>query len=261
MKPTAPALSLDIPLEKRHLLVAIARKEKELSVVQAKIDRLGQELAGFEQIYDRRVRRLYQRLDDLEEQLFKFRNLSDVVDDIFSFSEAEEVYEETMKSRRARLQDEYERQHTKSPPMDRKTGLAPADRAELKRLYRKLAHRFHPDRMGGNDKLMKLINKAYAEGNLTFLRDFESRHLQEEPDTATLHGLKTRLAQVMQLIENANRELQQLRRSDMYILRRNLSKTNRDQETMFDVLIRKIRKDIARKEEQLADLKKDVGLT
>ncbi len=43
---------------------------------------------------------------------------------------------------------------------------------EISFLYRKLAHKFHPDKIDGDEELMKKINKAYTKGDLETLQFF-----------------------------------------------------------------------------------------
>lgn len=48
-----------------------------------------------------------------------------------------------------------------------------SEREEIKYLYHKLAHKFHPDKTSGNEEIMKKINKAYADGDLETLRTLD----------------------------------------------------------------------------------------
>jgi len=48
-----------------------------------------------------------------------------------------------------------------------------SEQEEVKYLYHKLAHKFHPDKTNGNEEMMKKINKAYADGDLETLRTLD----------------------------------------------------------------------------------------
>lgn len=37
-----------------------------------------------------------------------------------------------------------------------------ASKEEIKKAYHKMAHKYHPDKKGGNEAMMKKINEAYA---------------------------------------------------------------------------------------------------
>jgi hypothetical protein len=146
---------LDITQEKRELEHTVVEKEHELSTALERVESLKRDIADFQELYDLRIRKLYMRLEYLEEQLFKYRNISEVVDDHFSFSEAQEVFEETMKSRRARMEEEYDNVHRQEKLLQKKNSMSENAQKELKLLYRKLARLFHPDRLGGDDKYIQ----------------------------------------------------------------------------------------------------------
>lgn len=59
---------------------------------------------------------------------------------------------------------------------------------ELKKIWRKLAHKFHPDKANGNEEMMKKINKAYAEGDLEILRSIDQNETSEVKTTEALKG-------------------------------------------------------------------------
>lgn len=47
------------------------------------------------------------------------------------------------------------------------------DDPEMKELFRKLAHKYHPDKKGDDEKKFKRINAAYREGDIEALRLFQ----------------------------------------------------------------------------------------
>lgn len=246
---------LDVTQEMRDLRQAVADKEKHLENISGKLERLKRVIADFRDLYDRKVRRLYAYLDDLEYQLFKYYHISEFVDELFSFSEAEDIFEETMKSRRAQMEDEYFRQRKEKIITDRKNLLSLLERDELKRLYRKLARLFHPDRTGGDEQMMVRINKAYTEGDLEALRCLELEHVSGDADTDSVSGLRRRLSNLTERIGQVRTEMRELRKSDMFVLKRNLMKTYGNSGNPLDDLVRQIRKDIRRKEDQLERMK------
>ncbi len=251
--------ALDITQEKRELELLVLEKEQELGIVLEKVESLKREIADFQELYDLKIRKLYMRLEYLEEQLFKYRNISEVVDNLFSFSEAQEVFEETMKSRRARMEEEYEKAHQQENILRKKNSMSENAQKELKLLYRKLARLFHPDRLGGDDKFMIRINKAYAEADLEFLRNFELDHVPTDKDDHTVSGLQQRLVDLYQLLDKASKELKLLRKHDMYIMKKNITKSNRTKEDFFNAQAKKIRRKIMQKQEELEDLKEKFG--
>jgi curved DNA-binding protein CbpA len=63
---------------------------------------------------------------------------------------------------------------------------ADSSQEELKKLYHKLAKKFHPDLNGGDCEMMKKLNIAYAEGDIETLRamDAEEETKAEEARTS-----------------------------------------------------------------------------
>ncbi len=248
---TSDSTSLDITPEKKDLVRAIEEGEKRYSLILKKAQLLKRDISDFQKIYDARIRRLYQRLNALESLLFKYRNISEYVDDIFSFTEAQNIFEETMKDRRARMEDEYREQNRIKDSADKIKGMPGKDREELKRIYRSLARIFHPDKTGGDEQMMKRINKAYKEGDLESLRDLDLEHVSKSDDTS-FKGLQNRLEIVLRLIKKVNKEITSLRKSDMYILRKNLSKMSiTETGNVLDHLARELRREIVKKEQEL----------
>src|SRR5690242_8486072 len=80
--------TLDIPQEKKDLLALIAETEKEYLTLVMQVEQMKREMSVFQQIYEAKIGRLYERLNALDNQLFKYQHISEYVDDIFSFSEA-----------------------------------------------------------------------------------------------------------------------------------------------------------------------------
>lgn len=252
---TSVSTSLDFTREKKDLIRTIEKAEKRYSLILKKAELLKQEISDFEKKYDAKIRRLYQRLNVLESLLFKYRNISEYVDDLFSFSDAENVFEETLKDRRARMENEFSEWKQTNDSVHTVNGMAITEREELKQLYRKLARMFHPDKTGGDEQMMKYINRAYKEGNLELLRDLDLEHVSGNEDDS-LVGLQNRLVIVIRRIEKVNKEMKMLRKSDMYILRRNLLKTNKaNTGIILDTLAKELRKEIVKKEEELGQFK------
>lgn len=253
--------SLDITQEKKNLKLSILQKEKQYIQVLGVVERLKSELSDFQRLYDTKIRRLYGRLNYLEGLLFKYHHISEYVDDILSFEEAEKIFEDTMKDRRARIDDEFKNEYKSKFVVDKKITMVAQELEEIKLLYRKLAHMFHPDKTGGDEHMMKEINKAYMEGDLEALRNLDLEHIPREQDE-TLSGLEHKLTDIVRRIEHANKEIRTLRKSDMYVLRKNLLKKNKTNHVkILDNLSHELRKKILQKEEEVAQFVEKYGPT
>lgn len=252
---TSRSQSLDVSLERKELLRAIRKYEKQYESALRKLERLKHDLSEFKRLYDARILRLYQRLNILESLLFKYRNISEYVDEIFSFEEAQKIFDETLKDNRARIEDEYKEQKELKKSEETLKNMTDKEKAELKKIYRNLARKYHPDRMGGDEGMMKRINKYYKEGNLEVLRDLDLEHIPVEDDDS-LSGLKLRLSIVIRLVEKAETDIVLLRRSDMYVLKRNLLRIHKTKSgNALDHLAGQLRREIIKKEEELEEYK------
>lgn len=252
---------LDKTPEMRSLEERIRIRERDLVNLLENIQKLKTEIYLFQTEYDLKIRTLYMHLDDLEAQLFKYRNLSEVVDSHFTFDEAAEVFDETMKSRQARMEGEYRKIRDEKDLIDKRSMMSARDRMELKNLYRKLAHQFHPDLNGGNEKLMIQINIAYAKGDLETLRDLELNHYEAKTDAGSTDGLKLRLNKIEKLIGNARAEYIGLHKSDWYVMKKNFLKSSGKTADILGDLSLKIRRDIRKKEAELEEYKEKFGQT
>jgi hypothetical protein len=211
-------------------------------------------------LYDSKIRGLYQRIDELEKQIFKYRNIGENMDDNLSFSEAELIFEETMRARRRDVEEEYARGR-RDNKNDRLAHLMPDDRKELKRLYRKLARSFHPDLTRGDDRMMIRINKAYDDGDLDTLRQFDLEYGKEEDISDPRERLSRKLDLLIQRIRMVKSDIRDIRSSEMYIMKRNFTKDVADPAVQIDAMAKKIRKEILRKEAYLEELKVRYGQT
>jgi hypothetical protein len=255
---TATTTFLDITQEKRELYRAIAVKEKQLDEITDVNDKLKRDISDFEKIYDFKIKPLNIRLDELEKQIFKYQNIGEFMEDHFTFSEAEEAFDETVNDTWAHMEGEYVK--SKLEPIDHKIWMTAAERDELKRLYRKLAHLFHPDLEDGDELLMMRINKAYAEGDLDSLRDIEAENCPADRKNDSLEILKRRLTYLIEQVESAKAESRSLRKSDLYSLRRKMMKSSKNKNPLKD-LADKLRKYIKNKEEQLRILAAKFGIS
>lgn len=243
--------SLDISPEKRRLLAMIREKEKQYNQILEKIRAIQNELDAFEKLYNVKIKGLYARLNELERILLKYHHISEHVDEIFSFEEAEKIFDDTMRDRRARMEEEFHTKKRKNIFIDKKDTLPKKEREELKRLYYKLASIFHPDKQDGDEHMMKYINKLYKDGNLKALKDLELEHI-EIIKIETIEDLEHKILSLTHLIQKANNEIRSIRKSDIYVIRRNLMKKNKETDgRILDSLAEKISRQIQKQEEQL----------
>jgi hypothetical protein len=251
---------LDITQEKKDLRQEISDKEKFYKRISKELEHLKAEISTLQEVHDYKLGHLYARLDQLENLLFKYRHISEYTDDIFSFEEAQKVFESTMKERQERMDEEYRKQSSRDNVEDTEQGLSPKHKEELKRIYRNLAYIFHPDKTGGDEAMMKRINKAYSEGNLQELRSLDMAHIPRSSDD-TLRGLQHRLVVVTQLIRKAKKEKLSLKKSHLFALRKDVLKSDSQSiEQLLDSIASELEEKIVRKEQEVGEYIKQFGI-
>jgi hypothetical protein len=254
-----PNYALDEPIEKRELEKAIWEKEKKLNDLIEEIEHLKIDLTVVKQEYDVRVGRLYLKLDELDLEILKFKKIEDLINKGFSFEEAQKIVEETLKKRREQITEEYKKLNEEEKEVETRKGISAEDKEELKKLWRKLAHKYHPDKIGGNEEMMKKINKAYAEGDLETLRAIDQSGTGNGVKTQTVEVLKSKLAGLEISIKKINQEYESLKKSEWFILKENIEKAKEHDRDILIELADKVLSDIAKKENQVSELMKKYG--
>jgi len=241
--------------EKRELERAIAEQEKILVAALGEVEQLRIDLSILKQEYDIKIGRLYLRLDEVDLEILKFRKIEDLLGQGFSFAEAQKIVEETLKKRREQIDEERHKLNEEEKDFESRKILSADEQAELKKLWRKLAHRYHPDFAHGNEKMMKKVNKAYAEGDLETLRAIDREQSVPDTEVSSIENLKMKLATLKKSIKKANGELDIMRKSEWAILKKNIEAAGQKRDLLVE-LSDKILTAIAKKENQLDELKK-----
>ncbi len=250
--------SLDEPLEKRKLQQAITEKEKLLIELVEEIERLKIDLSVIKQEYDIKIGRLYLKLDETDLEILKFKKIEDLINKGFSFEKAQKAVEDTLKKRREQIDEEYKKFNEEEKDIVKRKTISKEQQEEIKKLFRKLAHKFHPDLAGGDDSMMKKVNKAYADGDLETLRAIDQGGFGNI-DIETIKELKNKLARLEKSIEKAIYEQEQLKRSEWFILKESIDNAKKQKRDILSELAEKVVEDIAKKENQLDELKKKYG--
>lgn len=251
--------SIDEPLEKRELEKAISEKEKKLNALIDEIEQLKIDLTVIKQEYDVKIGRLYLKLDEVDLEILKFKKIEDLISRGFSFEEAQKIVEETLRKKREQIEEEYKKLDEEEKDIESRKDISEEDKAELKKLWRKLAHKYHPDKANGNEAMMKKINKAYAEGDLETLRAIDQNEIGTDTEIKTIEVLKSKLAGLEKSINKISQEFEQLKRSEWYILKENIGKAKKQKRDILGELSEKVLSDIAKKDNQLDELKKKYG--
>lgn len=253
---TKTTTMLDISIEKKILIRQITIKKQIYAQLIHRKNFLAEQISQFESLYHKKIKKLQDKLYELDRILFKYRNISEYVDDLLSFSEAQQIFEDAMHEKEARTQEENRKEKKKLLTKDKKAHLSLEEKKELKKLYRELARAFHPDKTGGSDHIMMLINQAYQNGNIQALRNLDLEYINK-PEDNTFGGLVQTLTYLNRLIDKTTADIHALKKSDMYTLRNKLLKENNTPNThILDLLANKFKTDIQKKEREVEDFKK-----
>lgn len=251
--------ALDEPKEKHELQQAISEKEKVLIELLEEIEHFKIDLSVVKQEYDIKIGRLYLKLDEVDLEILKFKKIEDLINKGFSFEEAQKVVEDTLKNRRENIDEEYKKLNEDEKDVEKRKTISKEEQEEIKKLFHKLAHKFHPDLTGGDDTMMKKINKAYSDGDLEALRAIDQGEISGNADIKTIEELKNKLARLEESIKKALYEQEQLKRSEWAILKDSIDKAEKQNRDILSELSEKVVEDIAKKENLLEELKKKYG--
>jgi len=252
-------ISLDETPEKRKLKKIISEKEKRLNKLIEELEQLKIDLTVIKQEYEIKVGRLYLRLDEIDLEILKFKKIEDLINKGSSFEEAQQVVEGILKKRREQIEEEYKKLDEEEKESESRKNISEEEREELKTLWRKLAHKYHPDKAGGNEELMKKINKAYAEGDLETLRAIDQGGNGDDIKELTIEQLKKTLVVIEKSIQKISQKLNQLKHSEWFILKENIEKAKKQKRDILGELADKVLTDIAKKENQVNELRKKYG--
>jgi chromosome segregation ATPase len=182
-----------------RLRAALEQAQADLIEAEAQLADQRAEVNAFEFEFEARVGHLWDNLDVLEAEIERYKDRIQMMRK--DYLSADRQYRRAWQAPPA------------SAPTPPSKPLSPASEAQIKRLYRQLARRFHPDlAMDEADRVyrtqkMIAINDAYAARSLT-----ELEALAQEPDSFIRAG-RTRPGQTeAQLVQALQNELARCQR-------------------------------------------------
>jgi hypothetical protein len=260
----------EIEIEER--LFEIEQKRQRVALLGQEIEELKQALGRFQVEYNARVGRLYVELDKLELLIQEYRLRIQLIVDRGREVRLQEIKDEVKRRFTARWQEArqteretseaseaYERQKAE-PKLDGETAQ------ELKRLYRELAKRFHPDlaeteeERQENSEIMAEINEAYAQRDLDKLREIverEGERLRSVPGETPAEKLARLIRESHRLdsvIQSLQGELKELKRSPTGEMMQKVEKARGDGQDILAELTKSLEQQIRRKREELGSL-------
>ncbi|MFZ0546142.1 MAG: hypothetical protein WAM60_11920 [Candidatus Promineifilaceae bacterium] len=245
----------------------------EAEVVEAEIS-LAEEITAvnaFEFKLRAGVRQLMNRLDELAAQIADLRQQLRRHHDFVGDSPNDWSYQDVGAAYHEPRLNHHDYRYRDSIPEPTSTRLNADQTAELKRLYRQLARRFHPDMGSGDDdrayrtQMMMAINAAYAAGDLERLKELALEPDLPNQDSITddeqmVNSLLNELARLQRRLAEIKEELASLKVKKNYRL---MKQATRAEEKGLDWLAEmkaKLQEEIAQKLVERDVLKHDLEL-
>lgn len=240
--------------ELRKKLAELAELEGRLGKQELKLATLRAELKAFEAMYMRIVGVKYAKLDEIEAKIAEAKLRENPTDKI-SQEEATQARARADESREAtgQVQEVFEK-------------FIPSD--TLKKLYREVAKRIHPDLAEGDserlkrEELMAKANRAYQEGDSENLRTILAEW-EDSPESvkgkgagAELVRLIRKIAQVEGRLRTIELEMVQLKEFDLYKLKKKVEEAEIQGRDLLSEMAEKVEGKISKAKERLLSVTK-----
>lgn len=238
----------------------ILRRQERIAQLELELFDHRAAIADFEEELERRVRPLERYLERLEARLVKERRLAARRAQWGDRAEDEDVPD---------VVEQFEKAWTPREPRPskpRQEGTPEVDPADLKRLYRNLAKRFHPDLTTDPEEktwrkgVMAEVNAAYAKGDLVALRALQEKADRPEPEKAKsreqlIIDMRAEIARLNSVIRKLESDLDRLARSEELKLQLDASMARRQGRDLLGEMASQLQVRIAEVESELEALR------
>lgn len=205
-------------LLREELLLLIATKQKQLTGLTEKVENLKLELLAVKRLFERRVGQLYLRLNELELEIIKLRNLLAKINNGRDREQATAEVELEFASASADFYEAYQ-EYAQAEKVTAETDLPPTD--ALKAVWRKLVTLYHPDLVQEDSlkkqytELMKKINHAFRTGDLNALQQ-----IAQQADTGVVKNsiemLNNQAKMLLKAIRGLQKDWRELKQSEWH---------------------------------------------
>jgi hypothetical protein len=238
----------------------LTERREEVAALELELFEARSDLAAFEAEVDRRLGALKDRVDQLERELKQARRQAARRAQWGERAERGEVPYDVL--------EQFEKTWRRSAPpaaKSKETKLDDDSRQAIKRLYRQLAKRFHPDltvdpqEKKYREQIMAQVNEAYAEGNLSKLRQLEETPDRPEPEVKRtreqiIADLRAEIRRLDGVVHQLRSAIDRLTRSHEVQLMLEATMAQRQGRDLIAEMARDLRQDIANMEAELAQL-------
>ena len=237
--------------------------QKELLALTDKLGSLKIDLLIIKQEYFIRIGRIYLKINELDLEILKLKKIEDSFKKNLPIKE-EKIIDELLKHRKKTINEEYSKINEEKKIAEKRRVISEKERKELKKLWRQLVHKYHPDLARNEEdrkkreEIRKKINKAYSGGGLEALKTINQKYF-EDIEIISSEFLKTKVLSLESAIAKIEKEYLQLKKSEWYILKRNIENVKNKGRDLFLELEKKLFEDIAAKETIINHYQKKYG--
>ncbi|MEI7621153.1 MAG: DnaJ domain-containing protein [Candidatus Moraniibacteriota bacterium] len=235
--------------------------KNELLSLTEKLEQLKIELITIKQEYDVKIGKLYLNIDELDLEILKFEKIEKLLRKRFSFEKAEKIVRDELKVRQEKINEEHKKINEESEIIEKRKNTSENEKKELKTLWRKLAHKYHPDlARNENDRkkyeeIMKKINRAYSEGDMEALMTIQQEYV-ENSEVISVEILETKLVNIEIAISCLESEYLMLKKSEWQIWKNNIEDAKEHGRDLLFELEQRLLRDISAKTKILQEYQK-----
>jgi len=244
----------------------VSEKEKKVSDLSIQIQNLKIALSLFLGEYNSKVGVLYVSLDKIKLKIKEYQNRINLTKD-------KKLSPDDLNNIEAEIKENFSQERSKIDNLERETSDSSEEyeknlerekkkysdresQEELKKLYRKLALRFHPDRSRNEkqrkefEKIFPEINNAYQNRDLDTLKKYikqlerEDQIAKETPEEK-LARLKEDYKVILGIILKINKELEDLRTSEICKLKEKVDQAKKKGRYLLQELAANIKLEIS----------------
>jgi hypothetical protein len=260
-KALSRALSRSQDPELVELYDLLAERRERVAALELELFEARSQLAAFQAEAEARLGPLLSRLEDLETDVRAARHQAALRaqwgDKATSGKIPYDVLEQFNRTWRRSSTAE------SAPP---KQPVPEPDREEIKRLYRSLAKRFHPDLTTDaaekkyRESLMAKVNEAYAAGNLAALKELSQQPDRPEEEVERsrdqeIADLRAEIRRLDGVVLNVRSTLDELTRSHDVQLMLEATMARREGRDLIGEMVFELKREIAALETELAELR------
>lgn len=238
----------------------LAERREQVAALELELFEARSDLAAFEAEVDRRLGGLKDRVDQLQRELKIARRQAARRAQWGERAERGEVPYDVL--------EQFEKTWRRSAPPAadaKEKKLDEGSREEIKKLYRQLAKRFHPDltvdpqEKKYREGIMAQVNEAYADGNLAKLRQLVDTPDRPQPELERtreqiIADLRAEIRRLDGVIHQLRSSLDRLTRSHEVQLMLEASMAEQQGRDLIAEMASDLRQEIANMEAELANL-------